>query len=170
MITSPKFGEGKSMVTANLAISIARQGEKVLVIDADLRKPTLHFMFKVENKIGLTDVLDGKILMKEAVNKTAIKRLDLLTSGDIPINSTELLSSELMKQLMEEAAIDYDIVLFDTPPVLKVADTSILANQCDSVILVVKYGKTESEKALEAKTLLERARAKVLGIILNGKS
>jgi protein-tyrosine kinase len=169
IITSPGFGEGKSTITANLGVSMAEQGKKVLIIDADIRKPTMHTIFKIKNEEGLSSVLLGKISLKEAVFQTEIGRLGVLTSGPKPFNSSKVLDSKAVKELTEAALEYYDIVLFDSPPVLEVTDTQILSNQCDGVILVLSCGKTGNEKAVEAERVLKIARAKLLGVILNEK-
>lgn len=166
-ITSPNRGEGKSVTSANLAISLAQQGKKVLLIDADLRKPSLHTMFKLNNVNGLSNVLNSSIILEEAIQKTPIGRLDLLTSGPSPYNPAELIGSHMLPSLLSAVSNDYNIVLFDTPPVLDYTDTRIIANVCDSMILVVCSGKTTSEKALEAKKALTDLKANFMGLILN---
>ncbi|WP_440603775.1 CpsD/CapB family tyrosine-protein kinase [Bacillus sp. GB_SG_008] len=169
VITSPRFGEGKSTITANLAVSIAQQGEKVLVIDADLRKPTIHKIFQLENTIGLTNVLSGKTTMEGAVVQTGIGRLCVLTSGPVPFNPAELLSSAAMETLIQKAMEQYDIILFDSPPILEVTDTSILAGRCDGVVLVIGYNHTVNEDAVESKRILGFVRGNLVGTILNNK-
>ncbi|MGF9965410.1 CpsD/CapB family tyrosine-protein kinase [Bacillus rhizoplanae] len=169
VITSPRFGEGKSTITANLAVSIAQQGKKVLVIDADLRKPTIHELFQLENTIGLTDVLSGKKVMEGAVKKTGIGRLHVLTSGPVPFNPAELLNSVVMETLIQKALEQYDIILIDSPPILEVADTSILADRCDGVLLVIDCNRTMNEDAVEAKRILGFTKGKLIGAILNNK-
>ncbi|ENQ3078059.1 CpsD/CapB family tyrosine-protein kinase [Bacillus sp. WLY-B-L8] len=169
VITSPRFGEGKSTIAANLAVSIAQQGEKVLVIDADLRKPTIHEIFQLENTIGLTSVLGGKKVMEGAVKKTGIGRLHVLTSGPVPLNPAELLGSVVMENLIQKVMDQYDIILIDSPPILEVADTSILADRCDGALLVVNYNRTMNEDAIEAKRLLSFTKGKLVGAILNNK-
>ena len=167
MVTSPSNGEGKSTTAANLAVSMAQQKEKVLLIDANLREPSLHSIFKVSNSVGLTDVLTGRIPFEEAIYHTEIGRLEILPSGPIPFNPTELLGSEVMIELLHDIIKDYDVVLIDSPAVLEVADTKILAGKCDGVILVVGEGKTELTKAVETKKALTFAQARLMGIILN---
>ncbi|WP_081414089.1 MULTISPECIES: CpsD/CapB family tyrosine-protein kinase [Metabacillus] len=167
LITSPGYGEGKTTTVANLAVSLALQGEKVLLIDGDLRKPSIHDSFKLENNIGLTNVLIGNAVLSEAVHQTEIGRLAVLTSGSIPHNPSELIASQAMRDLMSNMQKQYDYILFDCPPVLNAVDTKILANECDGVVLVVNNGKTDKEKALEANKILTAARASLLGIVLN---
>ncbi|MEI4801752.1 CpsD/CapB family tyrosine-protein kinase [Bacillus sp. NPDC077411] len=169
VITSPRFGEGKSTVAANLAVSIAQQGEKVLLIDADLRKPAIHEIFQLENTIGLTNVLSGEKVMEGAVKKTGIGRLHVLTSGPVPFNPAELLSSVVMETLIQKVMEQYDIILIDSPPILEVADTSILADRCDGALLVINYNHTMNEDAIEAKRILSFTKGKLVGAILNNK-
>jgi capsular exopolysaccharide synthesis family protein len=167
LITSPKNGEGKSTTISNLAVSIANQKEKTLIIDANLREPLIHSIFKIPNEIGLTNVLTGNATLEEAIYKTEITRLEVLTSGSTAFNPAELLETKRMKELLKSIAASYDIVLIDAPSVLKSTETRVLANQCDGVVLVVNRGKTEIEKAIETKKVLELAQAKIVGAILN---
>ena len=169
MVTSSGPGEGKSTTTANLAIVFAQQGKKVLLVDADMRKPTVHYTFGLANTHGLTNVLTRQMGINEAVKATELESLDVLTSGPIPPNPAELLSSRGMKQFFEEAKDQYDLVIFDTPPVLAVTDAQVLANQCDGTVLVISSGKTEVESTLKTKELLASAKAKLLGVVLNRK-
>ena len=169
MVTSSGPGEGKSTTAANLAVVFAQQGKSVLLVDADLRKPTVHYTFNLPNTSGLTTVLTNGISLEEAVRSTDTKDLFVLTSGPIPPNPSELLGSKKMKIFLENVITDFSIVIFDTPPVLAVTDSQILANQCDGTILVVSSQKTEKELAIKAKELLESAKAKLLGVVLNNK-
>ena len=166
--TSPSSGEGKSTTIANLAVTFAQQGQKVLLIDADLRKPTIHHIMEVSNHIGLTTVMTRKTTVKEAISATKIQNLSLLPSGPLPPNPSELLGSKMMKSLIEGLAQRYDLILFDTPPVLIVTDAQVLGNRCDGVILVLKKGQTEKKSLVRAKERLDRTQANVIGAILNG--
>lgn len=169
LVTSAGQGEGKSTTVANLAVVLAQQGKRVLVVDGDLRKPTVHYTFRVSNIQGMTSVLTKQLTFEDAVQKTNIDHLYVLPSGPIPPNPSELLNSKAMEALVEEANSKYDYVLFDSPPVLAVTDAQILSNRCDGVVLVASSGRTEKEEALKAKELLENANAKILGVVLNGK-
>jgi len=169
MVTSSFQEEGKSTTAANLAVVFAQQKKKVLLVDADLRKPSVQYTFQLQNHTGLTNVLTRQTVLHSAVQAAGIDSLDVLTSGPIPPNPTELLGSQAMKELLEEMYKQYDIVIFDTPPVLPVADAHILANQCHGLVLVIKSGHVEKDSALKAKDILESAKGKLLGVIINQK-
>ncbi|MDQ0232744.1 capsular exopolysaccharide synthesis family protein [Metabacillus malikii] len=169
IVTSSGPAEGKSTTTANLAVVFAQQGKRVLLIDADLRKPTVHYTFRTENHVGLSNVLTRQMTLEEAVSVTAQDKLWVLSSGPIPPNPSEVLGSKGMQALLEQAKEDYDLIILDTPPVLAVTDGQVLANQADGVVLVVSSGKTEIESAKKAKELLDSAKAKILGVVLNNK-
>ncbi|PEU72416.1 capsular biosynthesis protein [Priestia megaterium] len=169
VLTSTGPGEGKSTTASNLATVYAQQGLRVLLIDADLRKPTAHYTFRLENHVGLTNVLTKQSTLGQAVQGTEVPDLSLLTSGPIPPNPAELLASNNMTELLKEMKEQFDMIVFDTPPVLAVADAQILANQVDGSILVISSGKTDKEAAVKAKELLLKANAKVLGAVLNNR-
>ncbi|MEH7095608.1 CpsD/CapB family tyrosine-protein kinase [Neobacillus vireti] len=169
MVTSTGPGEGKSTTVANLAVVFAQQGKKVLLVDADLRKPTVHYTFNQTNTFGLTSVLTKQMSLEKAVADTDEKNLFVLTSGPIPPNPAELLSSKAMEQFYQDVLNLFDVVLFDTPPLLAVTDAQILANKCEGSILVVSSGKTEKDQVVKAKELLDSAQSKLLGVVLNNK-
>lgn len=169
IVTSSGPAEGKSTTVANLAVVFAQLGKKVLLVDADLRKPTVHRTFGVNNLFGFTTVLTKQATLGSTVLETDEKDLYILTSGPVPPNPAELLSSKSMEQFIEEAKEQFDYVLFDTPPLLAVADPQILANKVDGSIYVVYSGKTEIDQAKKAKELLENAQSKLVGVVLNHK-
>ncbi|PET70556.1 capsular biosynthesis protein [Priestia megaterium] len=169
VVTSSGAEEGKSTTTSNLATVYAQQGLNVLLIDADLRKPTGHYTFRLENHIGLTNVLTRQSTLAQAVQESEIPHLSVLTSGPIPPNPSELLASSQMAELLKEMKEQFDMIIFDTPPILAVADAQILANQVDGTILVVSSGKTEKDAALKSKELLSNAQGKLLGVVLNNR-
>jgi protein-tyrosine kinase len=170
LVTSSGPEEGKSTTVANLAVVFAQQGKKVLLIDADLRKPTVHYTFQLDNTIGLTNVLTKQTQLDKAAVATLVENLSVLSSGPIPPNPAELLGSKAMEDMLVAALEQFDIVIFDTPPVLAVTDAQILANRCDGTILVVGSGKTQIEPAMKSKELLLSSKGKLLGVVLNRKN
>jgi capsular exopolysaccharide synthesis family protein len=169
IVTSPGSGDGKSTTAVNLAVSMANRGDRVLLIDADLCHPSMHLTFDVPNTVGLTDVLNDRAALEGAVYPTGIGKLEVLTSGPVREHAGELLGTLAMKRLLSSAGEQYDVMICDCPPVLEVTDTTLLAHECDGVILVLDSGRTEREAAMEAKKALELARAKILGVVLNKK-
>lgn len=169
MVSSSGPGEGKSTTVANLAVVFAQQGKKVLLVDSDMRKPTVHYTFNQVNTYGLTSVLTKEMTLEKAVRETEDVNLFILTSGPIPPNPAELLGSQAMEQFFEDGKSLFDIILFDTPPLLTVADSQILANKCDAAMLVVSSGRTEREQMVKAKEILDSAQSKLLGVVLNNK-
>jgi capsular exopolysaccharide synthesis family protein len=169
LVTSSGPGEGKSTTSANLAVVFAQQGKHVLFVDADMRKPTAHYTFGVGNTFGFTSVLAKQRSLTDAVTKTDMDKLDLLTCGPIPPNPAELLSSKAMEHFLKDVYEVYDMVVFDTPPLLAVTDAQVLANQCDGTVLVVSSGTTEIERAVKAKEQLVAAKGKLLGVVLNNR-
>lgn len=169
MITSTGPSEGKSTITANLAVVLAQSGKKTLLVDTDLRKPTVHRTFRLLNRDGLTNALTSQDNFKQFAKNTEIDNLDVITTGPIPPNPSELLGSMAMARFINEVSAIYDTVIFDTPPVIAVTDAQILATQVDGVFLVVNSGKTNRDMALKAKTLLSNVKANILGCVLNNR-
>jgi capsular exopolysaccharide synthesis family protein len=169
LITSPNDGDGKSMTASNLAVSMAQQSERVLLIDANLRSPTSHHIFKISNDTGVTSILNGMTTLEDTIHKTEIGRLDVLPSGPSTFFPSELLASESFTELLVNSQRIYDYVLIDSPSVLEVADTKILANQCEGVVLVLNPRKTKLEKVREVKKVLEFTNTQIAGVIFNNK-
>lgn len=165
--TSASPSEGKSTVSANTAVTFAQTGKKVLFIDADMRKPTVHYTFQLPNAAGLSTVLTNQIEVDEVIRETDIENLSVITSGPVPPNPSELLGSKTMQKLIEQLTINFDLIVFDAPPTLSVTDAQILSNTMDGTVLVVDAGSTEKETILKAKELLEQSDAKILGVVLN---
>lgn len=169
MVTSVGPGEGKSTTSANLAVVFAQQGKKVLFVDADLRKPTVHYTFSLLNTVGLSSVITKQFTLQEAIEGSGVENLSILSSGPIPPNPAEMLGSKAMDEFLEEARESFDLIIFDTPPILAVTDAQILANKCDGSILVIASEKTERDMAIKGKELLQGAKGKMLGVVLNNK-
>lgn len=169
LVTSSGPGEGKSMTAANLAVVYAQQGKKVLLIDADLRKPTVHYTFRLDNLRGLSNILVGENTFNEVVHSSDVDHLDIMSCGPIPPNPSELLASKKMEKFLEELKASYDLIIFDTPPVLAVTDAQVLANIVDGTLLVVRSKHTEIEGAQKAVESLRPAKAKLLGTVLNDR-
>jgi tyrosine-protein kinase Etk/Wzc len=168
LVTSPGPGEGKSTSVANLAITMAQMGSKVLLIDSDLRRPILHSIFNIDRRVGLSNVLVGRATIEEAAQATEIDNLFVMPCGTLPPNPSELLGSSAMKTTLEAMKQKFDIVLFDSPPIIAVTDAAVLSSQLDGVILVIKSGQTDREAAFRAYTLLKNVKTRVLGALLNG--
>jgi polysaccharide biosynthesis transport protein len=167
MITSAQPGEGKSTVSTNLAISLAQLGQKVLLIDADLRRPCLHKIFQIRSAAGLVGYLTGMRPWRETVIPTTVCGLDVIPCGPVPPNPVELLSSDLVQALIEAASEQYTTVLFDTPPILNVTDSRVLAGQVEGVLLVVKGNATPRELARRAQASAYDVGANIIGVVLN---
>lgn len=168
--TSGAAGEGKSITLLNLAISMAQTGDKVLLIDADMRRPTLARRLDQKASPGLSNVLAGISTLKESVHKSAYTNLDILFSGDIPPNPSELLGSEAMQKLIENLSKEYDYILVDTPPVNVVSDACIVTNLMDGVLLLVRQDSSKKDEVRRAVQSLRFTGAKPLGFVLNGVS
>ncbi|WP_026882545.1 CpsD/CapB family tyrosine-protein kinase [Clostridium akagii] len=166
LVTSSGPGEGKSTTAANLALSMAETGKKVLLIDADLRKPSLHKKFNISNNKGISNLLIGQFKFADVAQRYT-ENLYLLTSGTIPPNPSEMLSSKKMKIFLEEAKGNFDFIILDTPPVVAVTDAQLLSTMVGGVLLVVAAGQAEVAAAQKAKELLENVKANIIGVVLN---
>jgi non-specific protein-tyrosine kinase len=167
VVTSAGVGEGKSTTLANLAVVSAQAGRTVILVDADLRRPTLHQVFGLDNETGLTTVMmDDAALASPPLRATGIDGLAVLTSGPLPPNPADLLGSRRMDQVIAALAEQADQVFFDTPPVVAVTDAAVLATKVDGVLLVVSAGKTRREYARTAVQRLEQINARLVGTVL----
>ncbi|MBS5884521.1 MAG: CpsD/CapB family tyrosine-protein kinase [Clostridium sp.] len=167
MVTSSEPGEGKSTTSGNLALCLAQGDKKVVLIDCDLRKPSIHKKFKVSNIVGLSDVIIGKEELVAALHRYN-KNLVILTSGKIPPNPSEMLSSKAMTALIENLKENFDYIILDTPPVQAVTDSQILSTKADGSILVVRSEKTKKDSVQNAIGLLKKVNANIIGTVLNG--
>ena len=165
LVTSPNASEGKTTTVTNLAETFAQAGNRVIVVDTDLRRPRVHKLFNLENQQGLTNVLAGQIELKQAIT-SACSDVHVMTSGPIPPNPAELLNSNLLKELLNQLKQHFDIILIDTPPVGVVTDAAILSTLVDGTLMVIASHQTESDHAVRAMKLLQTVGAKVLGTVL----
>ncbi len=166
-ITSGSAGEGKSITFLNFAISVAEAGQKVLLIDADLRRPALSRLLVEKAAPGLSNVLAGLATYEDAIHKDLYENLDVMFSGDVPPNPSELLSGDRMQEMIEKLSKKYDYILVDTPPVNIVSDACVVANLLDGVLLLVRQGSSMKDDVRRAVTRLQLTGAKLLGYILN---
>ena len=168
LITSTDPGEGKSTVLANLAVTMAQAGNRVLVIDCDLRRPSQHRIFDLKNAAGLTTMMvESQAQEQPPLQETTVPNLRLLASGPLPPNPSELLSSRRLAEVLAQLKAEADILLVDSPPIIAVADAAILAAKVDGVLLVVQANKTRRDLAKRAKVMLQKANANLLGVVLN---
>lgn len=167
LVTSPSAGEGKTSTAANLAIALAQAGERVVLVDADLRRARVAEMFSLEGAVGLTNVIRRQMPVTEALQGWQ-DTVAILASGPLPPNPSEILGSQSMTTLIEELSDLADIVIFDAPPVLPVTDAVVLATQVDGVLVVARYGRTQRSLAAEAHRRLQGVGAHLVGFVLNG--
>jgi capsular exopolysaccharide synthesis family protein len=167
LVTSAAPGEGKSTTAANLAIAFSQMGTKTVLLDTDFRRPILHSVLGTEKEPGITNHLAGRVPLEGIIRKTPVENLDLIACGLIPPNPSELLASEKMKEFVAELQKSYQMILFDTPPVIAVTDAVVLSLLLDGVVLVVSAGQTSQQGLARAKILLEKVDAKVMGAVLN---
>jgi succinoglycan biosynthesis transport protein ExoP len=167
LVTSPNAGDGKSTTAANLAVTMASAGKRVVLVDGDLRKPSLHQVFNLENKVGLTSALLSGNGARSCIQSSGFDNLLVLASGPLPPNPSELLSSPRMRDLVEALRREADVVVMDSPPALLVTDATLLAALADGTILVAEAGRTRSAALRQAVDGLSRATDRLLGVVLN---
>ncbi|WP_297423421.1 CpsD/CapB family tyrosine-protein kinase [Clostridium sp.] len=166
VVTSAEAAEGKSTVSGNLALSFAQNDKKVIIVDCDLRKPSMHKNFKISNLSGLSEVLIGKENLENVI-QSRNENLDILPSGKIPPNPSEMLSSIAMTKLIEKLKEKYDVVILDSAPLQAVTDAQILSTKADGTILVIRAQRTSRESVIEAKNLLTKVGANIIGTVLH---
>lgn len=167
LVTSAGPGEGKSTTTANLATVMAQAGVRVIIIDCDMRRAEQHRLFDLPNDRGLTNILVGGLQPEHVIQETKIPNLRIITSGPLPPNPAELLDSGKAKELWVKVAGMADVLILDSPPVLMVADATILSSVTDGVILVIKSARTKIDALKQTKNRLEKANARIVGTVLN---
>jgi capsular exopolysaccharide synthesis family protein len=167
LITSVTRGEGKSLTSVNLAAAIAMDGKRVLLVDADLRRPSVHALLHVGSQPGLSDFLSHRCGLSQIIRRATDAGFDVIPSGPIPSNPSELLNTARMTELLNTLAGDYDVILVDSSPCTLVTDALVLAAKVSGVILVVDVGRTQKVALRHARELLERARARVIGMVFN---
>jgi polysaccharide biosynthesis transport protein len=167
VIISAGMGEGKSTTALNLATVFAQAGQRVVIVDSDLRRPTLHKILRVSNNIGLTNYLLKQNSLEEVIQTTPVPMLDFMASGKLPSSSMSILNSLQMKNLITELKQRYDFVFFDSPPILGVSDAAVLASEVDMAIQVIQYRRYPQPMNIRAKQLIEKAGGNLVGIVLN---
>ena len=166
-VVSGGAGEGKSTTIFNLAVVFAQNGQRVLLVDSDLRRPSLHKLLNVSNSVGLTNYLLRQNTLEDVIQTTSIPTLDFMPSGKLPSSSLGILNSTQMKDFIKEAKQRYDFVFFDSPPIMGVSDASILASEVDLSALVIQYRKYPQAMTLRAKQMVEKVGGTLLGVVLN---
>jgi capsular exopolysaccharide synthesis family protein len=167
VIISAGMGEGKSTTALNLATVFAQAGQRVVIVDSDLRRPTLHKLLRVSNNVGLTNYLLKQNTLEEVIQTTPVPTLDFMASGKLPSSSMSILNSPQMKDLIAELKQRYDFVFFDSPPILGVSDAAVLASEVDMAIQVIQYRRYPQPMNIRAKQLIEKAGGNLVGIVLN---
>lgn len=165
VVTSAEAEEGKSTVSGNLALTFAQSNNKVILVDCDLRKPSLHKKFQISNLIGLSEVILGKESIEHAIQKRN-DNLYVLTSGKIPPNPSEMLASSAMNGLLNLLKEQFDVIILDSAPICAVTDAQVLSTRADGTIIVTRAERTKRDRVVEAKMLLDKVGANILGVVL----
>lgn len=167
LITSPAPGDGKTTTASNLAIAMAQAGQKVLLMDADFRRPTQHKVFNVDDQVGTTSVLAEQAQLAEAIKPTETPGLSILPCGPLPKNPSEILQSRAFSRLIEQLEERFDHIVIDSPPVMPVTDARILGALCDLTVLVLRAQKSSRRISMQARDSLASVGARVLGVVVN---
>jgi succinoglycan biosynthesis transport protein ExoP len=167
VVTSPSPQEGKTTTAINLGVTMAEAGGRVLIVDTDMRRPRLHRSFGVPNQVGISSVIVGKATLEEAIKRTDVPNLDVLTCGPVPPNPSELLHTSRFGVVLADCAKLYDRIILDSPPTSAVTDPAVLGNLADGVVLVIKAGETTREAAMHARRQLATAKARLFGVVVN---
>ncbi|KLU40128.1 MAG: CpsD/CapB family tyrosine-protein kinase [Limnochordia bacterium] len=167
LVTSAAPGEGKSTISSNLAVAFSQAGLRTLLLDCDLRKPTVHKIVGLHNSPGLTSLLVGEVKREDVVKDVGVPNLSVIPSGPVPPNPVELLGSQAMRNVLNAVREEFDMVVVDAPPIVAVTDAAVLCPLVDGVLLTVAAGEVPRELAQHARSLLENANANVLGVVLN---
>ncbi|WP_271402361.1 CpsD/CapB family tyrosine-protein kinase [Salinicoccus roseus] len=169
LVTSATPGAGKSTTAANLAVAYAQSGNRTILIDADLRRPTMHYTFEITNRRGMTTAIVNSVPIENIVRETLVENLDLITSGPIPPNPSDLLLSNKMKHLLKTFSIHYDMVIVDSSSLLETSDALSISKITDGTVLVTDVTENNRDMLLEAKNMLSKADANILGVVMNNK-
>ena len=167
LVASTIPSEGKTLVSTNLAVTIALDGNKVLLVDSDMRRPTLHNTFKIENTAGLSNYLTGNVAMDLVINRTFIENLSFVSAGPTPPNPSGLLGSFKMEQFIKETREKFDRIIIDAPPLVGVSDSLILSKLVNGTLLVIRFGTASRDVIARAKQCLHEVNANIIGVILN---
>jgi capsular exopolysaccharide synthesis family protein len=167
MIASPNTGDGKTTLVSNLGIAMAQAGKKVCIVDADLRKPTMHEIYSIKTTLGLSTLLAGRSTLDGTIQKTNVSGLDVLPCGPVPANPQEVLNSQEFGSTLDELADRYDVVLLDSPPVSAASDARVIAASCDASLLVLTAQKANRRATEQARDALQGVGARIIGLVVN---
>lgn len=167
LITSTSMGEGKSTTASNLAVVYSQLGKRVLLVDCDMRRPTIHQIFHIDSRVGLSNVLAKRSTAEAAIQQTQLDNLYVMVAGVVPPNPSELLAAPAFREMLDHVKDDFDIILLDAPPIMQVADSRIIAQEVDGAILVLSCESADRDEVVKARDQLLMTGAKILGIVLN---
>ena len=166
LVTSADSKDGKSTVCSNLGVTFSQNGQSVIILDCDFRKPSIHKFFNISNSAGITDILLGEQKLEETIQHYN-SNTDILTAGNIPPNPSEILGSQSMINLLSFLSERYDIVIIDSPPVGVVTDAQIISASVDGTLVVIRAEETKAKRVTEAVNLLKKVDANIIGMVLN---